>query len=374
MTHLPTEDVAVRFASGMRQTPQSPRWHAEGDVLTHTRMVVDALDDVPGFNVLSERGRSILRAAAWLHDIGKTTQTRIVGGEIEAPGHSTAGSRMARKELWLNHGLCGSADAIRTREAVALAVRYHSFPPHAIDSDDAQIRLHRIASDGMLAPDFSIRMLCMLGRTDMQGRVCDDRDEMLEHIALCEELAVEEECLDAPYPFPTAATRRAYLSGRDVWKAQALHDDTWGEVVLMSGLPGTGKDTWIRRNLPDMPMVSLDDIRREYRISPTDPQGFVANVAKERARECLRRHEPFVWNATNLTEATRRQLVDLFESYRARVRIVYLETDWQTLLRQNGSREAAVPVKVIESMLGKLVPPEAHEASRVDWITPDINV
>ena len=29
----------------------------------------------------------------------------------------------------------------------------------------------------------------------------------------------------------------------------------------MSGLPGAGKDTWVRTNLPDWPAVSLDAVR-----------------------------------------------------------------------------------------------------------------
>lgn len=355
-------------AQKMRQTPQSPRWHGEGDVLTHTGMVAEELQNLPEYRTLSNRQQKIVTTAAWLHDIGKISQTREVGDDIESPNHAGVGSRMARAELWLNSGLCGTSDAMLMRESIALLIRYHSFPPHAIDAPDAKLRLHRIAANGLLIPDFSIKLLCILARADMLGRICDDKNEMLEQIALCEELAKEEGCYESPYQFPSDLTRRAYLAGRDVWKDQLLYDDTWGEVVLMSGLPGTGKDTWIVRNLPDLPMVSLDDIRRKHKISPTAPQGFVANLAKEQAKAHLRAHQEFVWNATNLTTDTRRQLISLFESYGARVRIVYLETDWATQLQRNGSREHQVPVSVIESMLSKLTPPEASEGTKVEWI------
>ena len=50
------------------------------------------------------------------------------------------------------------------------------------------------------------------------------------------------------------------------------------------------------------------------------------------------------------------------------MRIVYLETDWQTLLERNRSREAVVPQDAIEAMLGKMTVPEAHEARHVDWL------
>lgn len=361
--------MIARFAEEMRLTPQPMRWHGEGDVLTHTEMVVSELANVPGFGELTNRQKEILTAAAWLHDIGKIRQTRQIGKEIEAPNHSSVGSRMAREELWLNHNLCGSRDATQMREAIALLVRYHSTPLHVIDAPDATLRLHRIAANGLVSPNFSVKLLCMLSRADMMGRICDDKEEMLDQIALCEELAKEEGCYASPYSFPSDITRRAYLEGKDIWKDQTLHDDTWGTVYMMSGLPGTGKDTWIRQNLPDIPMVSLDNLRRIHRIAPTAPQGFVVNLAKEQAKEYLRKHQPFVWNATNITADTRRKLISLFESYHARVRIVYLETDWQTQLIRNASRPDQVPVSVITSMLSKLAPPEAHEATKIDWIT-----
>lgn len=243
-----------------------------------------------------------------------------------------------------------------------------SFPPHAIDRDDARMRLHRMAANSLLAPLFSIRMLCMLCKADMLGRKCGDQQQMLDQIALCEELAREEGCLDGCFAFPSLHTQRAFLSGRDVWKEQELYDDTWGEVVVIAGLPATGKDTWIRNSLPGMPVNSLDDIRRSLKVSPTDSQGAVANIAREQAKDYLHGHQPYVWNATNITAQTRESLVSLFETYHAHVRIVYLETDWNTLLNRNSSREEMVPTQATDRMLEKLSPPEAYEARQVAWL------
>ena len=355
------------FRQRLEATPQPPHYHDEGNVLVHTQMVLEALEAMHGYQSLPEQQKNILYVAAQLHDIGKIPATKEIMGKIEAPHHAPVGCQMARETLWLDYGMCGSKELQKVREAICLLIRYHSFPPHAMDSEDSALRLHRIAANSLLVPDFSIKLLCILAKADMLGRICDDQDEMLDRISLCEELAREEECLDGCFAFPSDYTRRAYLSGHDVWKNQDLHDDTWGEVILMSGLPGVGKDTWIQHNIPDLPMISLDEIRKELKYSATHNQGKVANLARERAKELLRQHQPFVWNATNITAQMRESLVSLFETYRAHVRIVYLETDWQTQLSQNASRKDTVPTYVLRDMLGKLTLPEASEASIIEW-------
>ncbi len=161
--------------------------------------------------------------------------------------------------------------------------------------------------------------------------------------------------------------RTPHLSGSRLQPGQELYDDTWGEVVLMAGLPGTGKDTWIRENLPELPMISLDEVRKEIHILPREPQGPVAAAAREKAREHLRRQESFVWNATNVTPSIREKQIRLFQAYHAAVRIVYLETEWKEQLRRNHSREETVPQEEIDRMMRNLVLPERFEAERVEW-------
>jgi predicted kinase len=331
-------------------------------------MVCDALKRLPEYKELNQRQQHIVYVTALLHDIGKIRTTKFIDGDWHTPHHAPTGSNMARELLWREYGLCGSKELMEIREAICLLIRYHSFPPVAIERENPQLRLHRMAANGLLVQDFSIRLLCMLCKADMLGRNCDDQQEVLDKVALCEELAKEEGCYDGCYLFPSSYTQRAFLAGSDVWKDQELYDDCWDEVVLMSGLPGTGKDTWIKQNMPDLPMISLDDIRRINKIPSTAKQGKVANIAREQAKEYLRRHQPFVWNATNITAQMRESLISLFETYHAHVRIVYLETDWQILLERNRSRKDAVPQLVIEEMMGKMTLPETCEARNVEWL------
>lgn len=351
----------------MSRTEQDPVFHAEGDVWTHTKMVCEELVKLDTFLALEEEKRQAVFLAALLHDIGKIPTTRWEDDRWTSPNHSLAGSKMARQFLWLDMGLCGTPEKMKFRETVCDLIRYHSFLSHAIDDPDGKRKLLAIAANGALSPMFTIGLLSVLCQADARGRECVDKAHMLEQLALCGELARENNCYDHPFAFPSAHTRYAYLSGKAIAPEVELYDDTWGEVILMSGLPGTGKDTWIKENYPSLPMISLDAIRKETRISPTEDQSKVVEIARERARELLRKKQPFVWNATNLSPMVRGKQIKQFTQYHASVRVLYLETDWKEQLRRNAGRADAVPEQAVCHMLEELVLPEVKEARQVDW-------
>lgn len=364
------EAALSSFVIPMFRTQQNPTFHAEGDVWTHTKMVCDTLVKLDSFRELSEEKQQAVFLAALLHDIGKIPTTRWEDDKWTSPNHTLVGSKMARQFLWQELGLCGTPEKQQLRETVCNLIRYHSFPPHAIDDPDGKRKLLAIAANGKNCRLFTVKLLCVLCEADALGRVClaeQDRVHMAEQVQLCWEFSKESGCYDAPFPFPTAHTRYSYLARKDIAPEVELYDDTWGEVILMSGLPGTGKDTWIKENYPDLPMISLDEIRKEMKISPTDNQSKVVEIARERARELLRKKQTFVWNATNLSPMVRGKQIKLFSQYYTSTRIVYLETEWNEQLRRNSNRAEVVPEQAICHMMEELVPPEAKEAHRVDW-------
>ena len=365
---LAGQQILEPWQEKMSQTKQNPRWHGEGDVLTHTRMVCQALPQVGLFTEASEETKRILWLAALLHDLGKTVTTILENGQWTSSGHARKGAEMVRQYLWQEWGLCGTVEKQRLRETVCTLIRYHSLPPYAIENEDGKLRLLRASANGALMPGFTMECLCALSEADALGRICEGGDQMLEQIELCRELADEAGCYRGSYLFPSDHTAFACWSGKQIALDYSLYDDSWGQVILMSGLPGTGKDTWIGQNCGHMPMVSLDEIRVELGISPRESQGKVIDTARERAREYLRRKIPFVWNATNISMQTRQQQIGMFQDYGASVRVVYLETDWQEQLRRNRDRKDRVPEVVICDMLRKLTPPERWEAQRVEWI------
>lgn len=355
------------FFERMEETWQNPKWHGEGDVWTHTRMVCEELASMEPFRSLPKRLRQEVFLAAIFHDIGKIPCTRLEDGCLVSPNHTAVGARMAREFFRVDLGLGGKMEEIRFREAVCQLIRYHSVPTHILDQADPERRIYKIAANGELTEDFTLELLRILAEADVRGRIYPRIEESVEMVRLFGELAEECACLQGPFSFPSPRAEYAYLSGRKIVPGQELYDDTWGEVVLLSGLPGTGKDTYLREYFPDLPMVSLDELRREFGVSPTEPQGPVAAAARERAKEYLRKKQPFVWNATSLTPSLREKQVRLFQNYRASVRIVYLETSFEEQLQRNRNRAARVPEEILGKMQKNLVLPERFEAERVEW-------
>ncbi len=351
----------------MKEVQQNPAWHGEGDVWIHTQMVCKELVSLEGYRCLGRRKQEELFAAALLHDIGKIPCTRLEDGIWVSPNHTAVGSRMAREFLWLEYGFCGRKDLQEFRETVCSLIRYHSAPIHIFSHACPERRLIQIASDGELAADFSLELLCLLVQADIKGRIYGSVDSSLETVELCRIQAEEAGCLKGPVRFPSAGSRYAYLEGRGILPGQEWYDDTWGEVIMLAGLPGTGKDTWVRDCCGGLPVVSLDGLRKQMNAAPTGAQGAVVDAARQLAKTYLRDKRPFVWNATNLTPLIRGKLVRLFTDYHASARIVYLETDWEEQMRRNRGRPDIVPEQAIRRMLGYMTLPECFEAHRVEW-------
>ncbi len=352
----------------MQKTPQNPAWHAEGDVWAHTKMVCEALCEISEFRMLPIDERNVLALAALLHDAGKPLATREENGEIVSPGHALKGANLTRALLWRELGLSGKKEYQSFRESVCFFIRYHTQPAHILENADPARKARKIAENGTLARFFTLKSLCLLAEADEKGRISPEQAERIQNVELAKAACIESGAYTSPYPFPSPVTKYAYLSGKNVWEEQALFDDTWGEVILLSGLPGTGKDTYIREHFPLLPVVSLDDIRREMGVKPGENQGVVVQVAHEKAKELLRKKQPFIWNATSLLPTLRKTQVSLFENYKASVKILFLETGWTENLERNANRKHEVSEKVISDMLSRFIPPEAFEAREVEWV------
>ena len=360
--------VMAPFVAPLRATPQTRRYHGEGDVWTHTRMVCEELVKLEAFRDLPDRARQEVFLAALLHDVGKPSVTQAErDGHFSARGHAKRSAQMVRKLLWVDYDLAGDADKRSFRETVCSLVQHHALPLHIVESPYEEPHFRAIAAEAELSADYTWELQCLVTEADVRGRIADDVPELLHTVEYCRLRAQDLGCYKGPYPFPAAHTRFRYLDGHPISPDYALYNENWGEVTVLCGLPGTGKDSFIGRNCPGLPVVSLDDIRNELDIKPTENQGMVAQKAIEQAKVYLRDHQPFVWNATSLTRMARARILGLCGDYKASANIVFLETPWKENLRRNAAREAVVPQAVIDRMLDKLEMPYPQEAENVEW-------
>jgi predicted kinase len=320
-------------------------------------MVCDALASLPAWRALPDEERRVVFAAAVLHDIGKPDCTRTeADGRINSRGHSRRGSILARTILW-RMGV-----PFVVREQVTALVRHHQVPYFLLDRPDPQ----RLGTE--VSQTARCDHLALLAEADVRGRVCQDQRRLLDNVALFREFCHEQGCLTRPRPFPSDHGRFLYFQEAGRHPDVRPHEEFRAEVVLMSGLPGAGKDRHVRTHLADWPVVSLDALRADLEVDPAGDQGEVLNRAREQAREFLRRGRSFVWNATNLSRQLRGGLVRLFAGYQARVRIVYVEVPPEVLFPQNRQRAAPVPEGVIERLLEHWEVPDRTEAHQVDWV------
>jgi len=107
---FPSRGLAVLEASGwltlypelaaLKGCIQDPRWHPEGDVWTHTGLVVDMAARVAKRHRWRGRRREQLLLAALCHDLGKPERTvHATDGSIRSSGHAGSGVPLAEAML-----------------------------------------------------------------------------------------------------------------------------------------------------------------------------------------------------------------------------------------------------------------------------------
>jgi tRNA nucleotidyltransferase (CCA-adding enzyme) len=89
--------------AAIQDVPQDPEWHPEGDVGTHTMLVVDAAAEIAARDLLENDDRAVLLFSALTHDFAKagTNALRERDGRLRwtAYGHETAAGPLARAFL-----------------------------------------------------------------------------------------------------------------------------------------------------------------------------------------------------------------------------------------------------------------------------------
>ncbi len=149
---------------------QEPDWHPEGDVWTHTLMVIDEARELNGD---LDRPRLItLMLGAVCHDLGKPATTEFIEGRIRSLNHEEAGVQPTTQLLdRLN---MHTIDGFDVRGQVIGLVAHHLKPGMFYKAGNV--------SDGAfrrLAQKVDLELLARIARADCRGRI--GRLRLLRH-------------------------------------------------------------------------------------------------------------------------------------------------------------------------------------------------
>jgi len=304
---------------------------------------------------LDRVSQNTLFFTALFHDAAKplTSQLDLETGRIRSPKHAVKGEHLARSVLREM-----GCDLV-TRETIARMVRFHGRPAFLLEKTNLT---REIVTLSWLV---NHRLLYLFALADTRGRSTESMSRPEENLLYWRVMAEELDCFYSPYRFANDQARFNYFQQPEAELHYVPHEAYRCTVTMMSGLPGSGKDTWLQEQRPELPTVSLDDIRSELDVEATDNQGQVIQEAKERCRELLRAKTDFAFNATNLLRQTRQAWLKLFADYDARIEIIYIEPSLTEIHRQNKHRQRTVPTEVIRKLAEKSEPPTWAEAHQI---------
>lgn len=316
---------AMPLLAQLHGTAQDDATHAEGDALTHTAMVIDALYDDLSTAGLDAAANATLIIAAVLHDIGKvlTTRGRMWFGEQRtvAPGHAREG-RWYVAPILFNSGLDP-----RASHSIAQLIGHHELP-FELPAKDASAAAYTHTAR-LVDPV----LLYRLARANARGRKSEERERLCESVEMFRMFAIEYEA------FETAATARDTMRERiveafpgertrtfDYLAARAARDLESGliaspeqaiarsyghleypELVVMVGPQASGKTHYI------------EDRLRDHRVITGEPR-----EAREQIRVAMRAKERVVYDAPNLTSDVRDRTCKLGLDYNALVTLVVM--------------------------------------------------
>jgi predicted kinase len=131
-------------------------------------------------------------------------------------------------------------------------------------------------------------------------------------------------------------------------------------VVMMIGLPGSGKSTWIRENLPGIKVLSTDDFIEQYALSKGKTYSEVFSKAaplasakfEQELKKAAKNGESVIIDQTNMGKKSRMNKIAPFKNhYKVAVMVSADPTELMLRLKHRAEKTGKhIPEKVIDQM------------------------
>jgi predicted kinase len=335
----------------LKQTKQSKKWHKEGDAFKHTILVADNMYKIINNQLknISSRDKRILMIAALCHDLGKATTTYFDKNEKDwkCKSHGEAGDKITRnlifneEDKWL-------------REEVCWLVRWHMVFHHLLDKPyNNQLKEIQRLSFG----NSTIKKLLWLNYADSLGSISpENKIEIVDSkFKIIRDLAVDNKCYESPF--------------------KVEHSKSNFNMYVMIGVPGSGKDTYIQKFLPEVECICRDDIREEITYGKVEgrklmldnvKEGIVTDIVNSRIKKCCEEHKSFVINQTNVKKKYRELLKETALKYGS-PNIIYVYVEAPSIEECKERRGHGKWDSIIDRMWNDFEFPDRGECSELIW-------
>lgn len=142
------------------------------------------------------------------------------------------------------------------------------------------------------------------------------------------------------------------------------------EVIINTGIPGSGKSTWVKkdskiRNKPFL-VLSADSIREEmYGDAKTQGDGKVIfQILYDRLRRALLTKTDLIYiDNTSTTRKARKAILDIIEKTAPDTKVYFkVFTNFEQAREQNKNRDRVVPDEVLNRMEKQFEMPSENES------------
>lgn len=338
---------------------QSVKYHGEGNAFIHTKCVMEeALKVAKSQFEFEFEDALVFLTAALFHDIGKGVTTELgKGNDWHSYNHEFAGERITRRLLW-NEGW-------EFREAVCSLVRYHMVPFTILKQNNY---IEKILKIGCVIPSW--KMLYCLHYCDFMGSKNenghkDDYIRMGYLRNLLESLQIYKESKNL--------LNRNFFTLKEVFSKK---DKPYVQIYMMIGLPGSGKDTFIKEHFDgdDYVVLSRDDIRVELGycregekiVGNSIQEETVSKVFNERLIDAANDGKKIIINNINLKRAYRDDIINKLNNYNTFVTYIYVEA--KGLNKNIERRLGEIDETVFYQMIEKFDWPDITEYDKFDII------